>query len=257
MAAVSYDSVTVLQHFATRAGIAFPLLADPASQVIDRFGIVNQSVPEDSRYYGFAYAGYYVIDESGVVSSKYFNEENNNRTTSAGILIRQFGEDADDPQGQVETKHLTLRWSASNATLRPGQRALLVLDVEPKDAWHVYTPQVEGYIPVSWGMTAVDGVIEFAAADFPPGKTMHLPAIQETVPVYDGAFRVVRDVRLLGGRTLPEAVQDQDELVAQGELRYQACDDEKCDPPVTIPLRWTFRLQGHDLVRVPEAMRRQ
>lgn len=257
MAALSYDSVEILSHFSERANIAFPLLADPDHRVIERFGLVNQEVPKDHAYYGFAYAGYYLIDEHGVVTSKYFNEENNNRSTAAGILIRELDGQAGLEQGEVETRNLTLRWSVSNPILRPGQRGVLKLDVEPKSKWHVYTPEVEKYIPVSWRMNDIDGVIEFAAATFPAGQELHLPALEETVPVYSDSFQVLRDVRLLGGQQMPEALQDKKELVVEGAFKYQACDDEKCDFPVTIPLKWTFQLEEHDLTRVPEEMQRQ
>ncbi len=252
---MSYDSVEILTTFAGRAGISFPLLADPGYRVIDAFGIVNQEVPKDSPHYGFAYAGYYLVDADGLVTAKFFNEENNDRVTSASILVRRFDAPGDSRQGEAETDHLTLRWSASNPELRPGQRVALVLEVEPKDGMHVYAPGVEGYIPVAWTMSGVDGA-QLPAPRYPPSVSKHLPAIDETVEVYEGAFRVLGDVRLLGGRRLPEELAGRDELVLEGEFKYQACDAKKCYFPRTIPLQWTLKLAGHDLTRVPEGMRR-
>ncbi len=232
------------------------MLADPDIQVIETFDLLNEAgLSKDDDFYGFAYAGYFLMDENGVVTSKYFNEKNNERATSASILIREFGSQADGRQGEVETQHLTLRWSATNTSLRPGQRGALVLDVELKPEMHVYAPAVEGYIPVDWQISPGVGV-ETSEAEYPTAERMYLPAIQETVPVYTHEFRVVRDVHLLGSRELPPELEGQDEVVIEGSFRYQACDDEKCFFPLSIPLKWTLQLEPHDRVRVPEEMRR-
>ena len=67
VAAVSFDSQGVLEHFAGRVGIDYPLLSDPGSEVIRAFGILNDTVPADNRNYGIPFPGYYVVDENGVV----------------------------------------------------------------------------------------------------------------------------------------------------------------------------------------------
>lgn len=46
------------------------------------------------------------------------------------------------------------------------------------------------------------------------------------------------------------------ELVLEGGFRYQACDARICYPPKTIPLEWTFVLEPHDRIRLPESLRR-
>jgi len=102
VAAISYDSVDLLRAFSNRVGLGYPLLADHDYRVIDSFGLVNQSVERDSPAFGYALPGYYVIGTDGVVQAKFFNEANNDRTTSANILIRQFDAEADGfaPAGQ-------------------------------------------------------------------------------------------------------------------------------------------------------------
>ena len=256
MAALSYDNLETLTNFAHRAGIGFPLLADPEIRIIESFGIVNTQVPRDHELYGFAYAGYYLIDAQGKVRAKFFNQRNNDRFTSANILIRQFDAQAGSPQGEAETKHLRLRWSASNPIGRPGQRLALVLDIDLKEGMHVYAPEVEGYIPIDWQMEAPDGA-EVHKPQYPSSERMHLSAIDETVPVYQGSFKLLRDIRIEGGRRFPPALQGKERLVFEGLFKYQACDDVKCYLPVSIPLKWEIRLEGHDLNRVPEEIRRR
>ena len=49
VAAVSYDPVAVLADFSARRGITFPLLSDPESLTIKRYGIFNTMVPETNQ----------------------------------------------------------------------------------------------------------------------------------------------------------------------------------------------------------------
>ena len=45
LTAVSYDAVPILADFSKRRGITFPLLSDPGSATIKRYGILNTTVP--------------------------------------------------------------------------------------------------------------------------------------------------------------------------------------------------------------------
>ena len=255
LAAVSYDSVEVLKAFSDRAGIGFPLIADPDLKVIRAFDLVNRALPQEDPWFGFAYAGYFRIDHRGIVESRYFNESNNDRVTSAGILVREFHSAADSPQGEAKTPHLTLSWSVSNGTFRPGQRGVLILEVEPEPGMHLYSPEVEGYIPIAWTQAPAEG-LETGEAVYPTASRLHLPAIEETVPVYDSPIRILRDIHILGSREFPAVLTGKSRISLEGEFRYQACDADRCYLPTKIPLRWVLGLADHDLVRVPEGLQR-
>jgi peroxiredoxin len=49
LAAISYDAVPILADFSKRRGITFPLLSDPGSATIKRYGILNTTVPETNH----------------------------------------------------------------------------------------------------------------------------------------------------------------------------------------------------------------
>ena len=78
---------------------------------------------------------------------------------------------------------------------------------------------------------------------------MHLPAINERVPVYEGKVRITRDF------TLSRAVRSP-QVEVRGRFEYQACDDKICYLPKTVPLTFTIGIESHDRERVPEALRR-
>ncbi len=255
MAALSYDTVAVLQHFAQRSGIDYPLLADPELEAIRAFELVNTTADPESPYYGYAWAGYYLLDAEGVVRARHFNEENNDRTTAANILVQELGGSGGRRQGKAKTRHLTLQWSATNPVVRPGQRLGLVVDVKVRRGLHLYAPGRHDFIPVAWPMEDRHGV-EALEPRWPESESVRLSFVDEAVPVYAGRFRLVRDLRLPGGREWPQDLADAESITVTGALTYQACDDRACYPPETIPLAWEVKLEPHDRQRVPQDLRR-
>jgi len=111
----------------------------------------------------------------------------------------------------------------------------------------VYAPGVQGYLPVDLAITAKPEVSVHPAV-YPESKMLRLPAIDETVPVYAGRFRVLRKV------TIGKSVQP-GSLTIEGSFRYQACDDTKCYIPETVPVAWSLKVEPHDRERAPADIR--
>jgi hypothetical protein len=257
IAAISYDSQAVLKNFAERRGITFPLLSDPDSKIIRDFGILNEQVPLGTPLYGIPYPGTYLLDRSGRVTAKYFDDDYTQRYTSADILIRRFGASAEEAHSIAEGKHLKVSVSASNGQVRSGQRISLVLDVQLAPRLHVYAPGVKSdYIPIDWSMKESPAVMVHPAT-YPNSKMLRLEAIRETVPVYEDAFRLVRDVTVARDAASRPLLDPEGRLAIEGALRYQACDDKVCYPPETVAVRWTFQVDGHDRQRVPTELQRK
>jgi peroxiredoxin len=255
IAALTYDSPEVLRHFAERVGITYPLLSDPDSRVIRAFDILNETVPEAHPFYGIPNPGQYLIGPEGTVEAKFFEEKYSDRFTPGSVLVRTLGGDGSAPRSESRTKYLTAITSASDAIVRGGNRISLVLEIDLRAKMHVYAPGVEGYIPIDWSMETVDGVETHPAA-YPESELLHLAAIDEIVPVYNGRFRIVQDVLLGKPDDLKGLTDVNGELVLKGTFRYQACDDKLCYLPDEVPLEWRFQLEDHDRTRVPEELRR-
>jgi peroxiredoxin len=58
LAAISYDSPAILKDFADRHKIEFPLLADPNSEVIRSFNVLNAEAKGMTK--GMAYPGFFL-----------------------------------------------------------------------------------------------------------------------------------------------------------------------------------------------------
>ena len=233
------------------------MLSDSGSKIIRAFGILNESVPKDNFVYGVPHPGTYILDENGIVRAKYFEEDYRDRYTAGNILWRQFGPDSGGAQATAETPHLKLTLSASDSEARPGTRLTLALEVELKPRMHVYAPGVEGgYIPVAWNM-AESKAWRAEEIAWPASQKLRLAAINETVPVYTGRLRLTRDVTIGQNRDLAPLLGANRILEVQGAFRYQACDDTKCYPPQTVPLRWSFHVNPLDSLRVPPELQRK
>ncbi len=256
VAGISYDSVSILHNFSERRSIRFPLLSDPESKIIRSVGIFNEEVPKDNPAHGIPYPGTFIVDEKGVVVAKYFEEDFRQRYTAADILVQRYGVIPDSRKNEAIGKQLTAVTSASNAIVRGSQRIALVVDIDLKPNMHVYAPGVQGYIPIDWKMKDSEAWTAHEVR-FPASETLFLPAIDEKVPVYRGHVRFVRDLTIGPEAKLKPALNDAGELVVEGTLRYQACDDQKCYIPQDLPLKWTLQFEGFDRQRVPAELQRK
>jgi hypothetical protein len=256
VASLSYDSAAILKDFAERKKIAYPMLSDPESKVIKAFGILNTNMEPGTMAYGVPFPGMYIIDARGVVKAKYFEDDHRERFTTADVLTREFGGEG-AARTTVETPHLKLTWSASDAGMMPGARTALILDLELKKRMHVYAPGVQGgYIAIDWKISESKGWMAQLAV-YPPSKMLHLKVIKETVPVYEGRVRLLRDLTIGQQAALGPLLGPDRNLTVEGSFHYQACDAKECYQPKTIPLKWTFHIDPLDSQRAPAALQHQ
>jgi DsbC/DsbD-like thiol-disulfide interchange protein len=190
------------------------------------------------------HSGWYVLDARGVIVAKYLDDATGGRYTAAAILVHKFAWTPPEPAVDVEGKQLSAKAGESNATVAPGERVTLMLDLDLNPGMHVYAPGVEGYIPIEWKMQDSPAASMHAAV-FPHSEKLYLKAIGETVPAYRGHFRLTRDI------TIQRPPEGAGQLTVPGSLRYQACDDRVCYIPQELHLTWTFQYEAFDHQRTP------
>ncbi|MEM9387354.1 MAG: peroxiredoxin family protein [Pseudomonadota bacterium] len=71
LVSVSYDSTEILGQFEQRFDIAFTLLSDPESKIIDAFGIRNERQKPGSSGYGIPHPGIMVFGPDGELRMKF------------------------------------------------------------------------------------------------------------------------------------------------------------------------------------------
>jgi len=98
------------------------------------------------------------------------------------------------------------------------------------------------FIPIEWSIKE-SPALAVRAATFPPAKMVRLKAIKETA-VFEGAFRLMRDVTIARDAVVKPLLDADGNLTIEGAIKYQACDEKLCYPPETIPVRWILQVGG-------------
>lgn len=242
----------ILKSFVDRRHIEFPMLADPDSQIIRAYGVLNQEAT--GREKGMALPGYFFIDTNGVIREKFFETNYQNRFSANNVIGKLFPELGEEVSSNVPAPHLQLALEQSDRTGFPGSRVSLIAAVQlPRDV-HVYAPEVKDYKPIELTIQP-SPEIELASLTYPHSKVLYLPAIKERVPVFEGAFRIAQDIKVTSSRDFSRSLSTDGKMVTiNGELKYQACDKKICYLPVSIPLKWEFQVLPLDTQRAPEAI---
>ncbi len=272
--AISYDSEEVLADFSQRRDITFPLLSDDDSSVITAFGILNTVAAEGvgpnrddpdvvadvAKYVslfganpmivGTPHPGTFMLDATGRVTSRFFEEFYRERNTTANVMLK-LGAGL-SPIAAIEgtTAHLTLTAYPSDPSVTVGTRFSIAIEIVPNPNIHVYAPGAEqmGYRVIGLTMAPVSHV-RFEPVEFPASELYHFEPLDERVRVYQQPFMLLQEVVVSGAAEVEEALAELDALTLTGTLDYQACNDELCFDPVSVPLSFTLDLDALDRQR--------
>jgi suppressor for copper-sensitivity B len=127
--------------------------------------------------------------------------------------------------------------TADRTAYEPGQTVRLAAVMTIDEGYHTnsHEPTYDWLIPTVLDLDLPQGWGE-PEVRYPSGEMKAFAFTEEPISVYEGA------VRLLVTFNLPEDVGIGTEPAVQASLRYQACDDHSCLPPVTTDARLTLTL---------------
>ena len=128
--------------------------------------------------------------------------------------------------------------------MAPGQRLSLVLDIVPRPNMHVYAPgaELQNYRVIALRIDP-QPFVRVLPMEFPESEIYYFEPLDERVPVYQRPFTLLQEVLPLSTREAQAAFREMDELTFTGSLDYQACDEQVCYNPVTVPLSWTVGMR--------------
>lgn len=252
LAAISYDTEAILKDFAQRHNITFPLLADPQSAIIRKYGVLNPDAKGMSQ--GMAFPGFFYIDSERKIKEKFFEAAYTDRYTANNVIARLFPELVEQATRKIEAPHIDLTLHQSDQVGIPGSRITLIAELNLGPDLHVYAPGVTGgYKPVELKLEpAAD--IKLHPAVFPKPKVLFLQAINESVPVFEGRFRMAQDITVSAEKSFITSLGQGKDLAINGELKYQACNKTTCFPPASVAVSWNLHVLPLDLQRSPEAI---
>ena len=275
LAAISYDPPAVLAAFSQQHGITFPLLSDLGSATIKRYGILNTVAEEglgsnakdpeiiaqvklyvsangaNERQRGIPFPGTFIVDRSGRVKARFFEDSYTVRNTVSNIRVRLKETGAAVAGTRIASQQLDVETYLSDAAVAPGNRFSVVAHVTPHAGVHVYAPGAANYKVVE--LKVLPGqYIRPMAPIYPRSEIYFFKPLNERVPTYQKPFSITQDVVLDGSAATRTALGNQTSLTIGGALTYQACDDRLCYDPTTLPLSWTVGLKP--IVTQPTAL---
>ena len=274
VAAISYDSEEVLADFANRRSITFPLLSDDDSSVIRAFGIYNtvaeegvgpnRDDPEIAADYakyvsevgtapvvvGTPYPGTFMLDATGRVGARFFEEFYAERNTTSNVMLNLGIGLSPIAAVQGETAQLKFTAYPSNPAVTAGTKFSLAVDVDLGPDMHVYAPGAEskGYRVIGLRLDP-NAHVRFEPVEYPDSEIYYFEPLDEYVPVYQQPFTVLQEAVVGASRETQAALRELDALTISGSLDYQACDEAICYNPVSIPVAFTLDLELLDRQR--------
>ena len=266
LAAISYDRPEILAAFAKQRGITFTLLSDAGSTTIKRYGILNP-VPEwaigpdkdnplvkaeaqkyvsvvnpNASMVGIAFPGTFILDRQGRVTSRYFEDFYIERNTVSSIVMRVGAKSGLVAGTKISSGQLDVVTYPSESAIAPGNRFSIALDVTPHAGMHVYAPGAKNYRVIALNIVT-QPFVRVLPAKYPASQIYSFKPLNERVPVYQKPFTLVQEVVLEGAPQAQAAFRGKDSITLSGTLEYQACDDNICYNPTSLPLSWTLTLR--------------
>ena len=244
----------MLAEFSEKQHIPYRLLSDIDSEVIRRYGILNDQVGrEDAFLEGIPYPGVYVTDEAGIVVAKFFHDTYKKRDSPETLIDAALGrlvlsEDAPSVSAGDEEVRVSASVHGGKGTIRQGILRKLVVRFELGAGTHIYgEPVPEGMVPTTVSVVAPAGLV-VGEPVFPPTEILRLESMSMELPVWSGTVDVVVPFYAIGELASETRPLDTDTAEIEVEVRYQACDDEVCLPPKTEKLVLRLEL---DVIDVP------
>jgi peroxiredoxin len=248
LAVITYDSPAVLADFSTRRGITFPLLSDPGSQTIKAFGILNTTVDQKSTNFGIPFPGTFIVNRTGAVTARFFEDAYQERTTVSNILLKLGEKRAGARAQRIETDHLQAITYATDDVVAPGSLFSLVMDIRPRTGMHLYAPGAKDYRVIALRLDA-NPLVMARDVEYPPHEIYHFKPLDERVPVFQKPFRLIQELSLATSREARAALAAGSTMTIRGALEYQACDDKICYVPSSVPVTYTISVRSLDTER--------
>lgn len=199
--------------------------------------------------YGIPWPGNYLIAPDTTVIDKLFLRDYQLRP-SAAVLFRHVPDAVSGIATEITTDvlHATIRLSTDRCF--PGQELAVGLTVRLAPGWHVYGPAVASPYQ-ALALTFESPLVAEHALTLPPPTPVLLPALGETLPAYTGDIQAVGSLRIKWSPPVPVPFMEAfgatiapGEYSISGTLRFQGCNDKRCETPQAIPFMLPVRIEA-------------
>jgi hypothetical protein len=195
--------------------------------------------------------GYFYVSPAFVVKEEFFDTAYTDHDTPNNVLLKLFPQLVEGNGRDVPAPYIKLRLYQSDKVVSPGSRFTVTAEIELPPSTRVYAPGAKGYKPIQ---LTLDCRIETAACALSRSEGALPPAIQESVRVFEGKFRIFQDIVISADRTFIDSLGFGKTLTLQGHLFYQACDSTICYLPQRSAVSWKVEAAPLDDERSPKAI---
>ena len=182
-----------------------------------------------------SYPGAYVTDSDGIILEKFFENNFTVRPGPEQLLAALKGEQVDLIKKNGDDEQVKVEVAFEGDTLPAGITRQIVARFSVPEGMHLYgQPVPEGLVPASIQLDEeLKGIVSYTPVG-PKTRPLTLSGDGHTLEVYEGDV-VLRLPVAQNGRAV-EKDEDGRWVRIAGKVRWQACDDEKCDVPQEHPL---------------------
>ncbi len=145
------------------------------------------------------------------------------RALMAGLFICAI---AGGISGRCADAVVSVRAIAPAQSLKPGESAIMTVELTIADPYHINSNQpLQDYLIPTTLEFVPNPEVAFGTVIFPAAPVKKLPVLDSPMAVFEGIVKISVEI-------IPASDARADEVVLQGRIRYQACDDISCLPPV-------------------------
>jgi hypothetical protein len=183
-----------------------------------------------------------MLDRQGRVTARFFEDFFRERSTVSNIMLK-LGAGGTSVQGtRISTDHLEIKTYPSDAAVALGNHFSLVTEVTPHPGMHVYAPGAAGYRVVALTVLP-QPFVHVLPTRYPASEIYVFKPLNERVPVYQKPFTLLQEVVPEVTPEAEAAFRGKESLTLTGAFEYQACDDNVCFNPASVPLSWTLTIK--------------
>jgi len=246
VALVTVDGMPAIRQFLTEHPVQYPILSDEQVELVRRFGIANEHIPEDSPIHrrGMPYPGSFLIGTDGKIRDKIVLDDYQYRPASTMLVTKHFGGARSGPCALLKADGMEAAISLSSAEIFTSEELGLEARVKLEPGWHVYGPSTAGQ--VAFGLEVDRDMFELRDLELPEPVLKVLSVANQPIPAYEDNFIVCARLRCRWSAPaefdgLPGLQYLRDDAIKPGEYRlsgkicFQLCNDESCGIPQSVP----------------------
>jgi thioredoxin:protein disulfide reductase len=150
------------------------------------------------------------------------------------ILLKEFGNGVGNNGVVVKADDLIAKILLSDTRAFSGQQLGVAVDFEVAPGWHIYgQPLPQGYTPTA--MKFDDEIVVNQMLEMPKPTPVKFVALAETLPVYQGSFKAIGNVRMK--QKLPPG-----DHKLTGTIDFQECNNSLCKIPRSVRFELPIRI---------------